>query len=112
MNGIDKFLNRKIEHIVHPLIDEPNGPRRRNEQSEIFLNVVIMDDLDVDNYLLGAIDVDDMNEQMANYLKSMKDDPRDFIISLFWRYLPIPLTGLPNLIDISVLKRTPDFNLI
>lgn len=52
----------------------------------------------VDKMLLG--DATDLTDVELNYVNSFADPNRDFIISLFWRYLPIPLTGLSHVPDI------------
>lgn len=100
--GIDKILYSKMNAILSFANENVNNSgipyaKKRHENTMLEL----LSNSRVDELLMGT---DELDEVENAYIKSLKDPVRDFIISLIWRHLPIPLNSLPMLNDKKPLR--------
>lgn len=96
-NKICPFLEKKFKTVMEFAECEDIQQARSNNFKACALQV--LSDERIHEPLLSDDPTLDKKEQA--YLDSLVDPVSDFIVSLFWRYLPIPLTSLSLVLDID-----------
>lgn len=94
------FLEKKFKTVMDFAECEDTQQARSNNFTGCSLQVV--SDERVDELLLSDDPILDKKEQA--YLESLQDPVSDFIVTLMWRYLPIPLGSLSIVPDESRYK--------
>lgn len=94
--GIDKFLGRKAEHIIHypSNLDGDNAaPRQHYENGPMYSDIANMSDDEVDKYLLGDNGVDNLDPKMVT--------PCDINVPRFYQQFYIEIVNQIHRRDIS-----------